>query len=144
MPLDSSADLLPEFATSHISFSISCLATEILFSFSVGHPVPMGVLHMRKTTGIVYLFSISNTCSATPLSPHSTTRQPLYATLYYTTSSQGETVGNRACTAIRRTNYMNTETRQSYTVIYSTTFMSLHLLPVSSFSSSQRSKLASV
>ena len=61
MPLDSSADLPPEFATSHISFSISCLATEELFSFSVVRaPFTDGgiVYHFSKTTGIVYLFSI--------------------------------------------------------------------------------------
>jgi len=38
---------------------------------------------------------------------------------------------------------MNTETELHHH-LYSTTFMSLHLLPVSSFSSSQRSKLAGV
>ena len=38
---------------------------------------------------------------------------------------------------------MNTETELHHH-LYSTTFMSLHLLPVNSFSSSQRSNLASV
>ena len=63
MPLDSSADLPPEFTTSHISFSTSCLATEELFSVRVVRaPSTDGgiVYHFRKTTGIVYLFSIGN------------------------------------------------------------------------------------